>query len=201
MSLKWYLIIISACVISASVIISSAFSVSFWGTLGLISLLTVAVIIIDAITATVCRLLPAKYADFEKKQYTVTSKEKMFYEKIKIRAWKEKVPEIGHFTGFRKNKIAEPDNPEYVKRFLTEICYGELGHFYSVFTGFSLVITAVLGGIYLSASLTVSFVNGLLNILPIMVLRYNSYKLKTLYKRLQTKRATVDKTAKHPDNA
>ena len=37
------------------------------------------------------------------------------YNKLKVKKWKDKIPEIGHFTGFRKNKISDPKNPEYIK--------------------------------------------------------------------------------------
>lgn len=142
------------------------------------------VIIIDAISATICRLFPLKYANFKKKIYYVSKKEKQFYEKLKIRKWKEKIPEIGHFTGFRKNKIVQPNNINYIKRFLIEICYGQLGHFFSIFTGFILLLFSLINYDYLVINLVIAIANAFLNILPIMVLRYNSYTLIKLYRRL-----------------
>lgn len=184
MQLKWYLIIIVVCALTASGIISAAYSVLFWTVLGIMALGIVLVIIIDAITATICRLLPEKCARFGSGIYTVKKNEKSFYEKLQIRKWKEKIPEIGHFTGFRKNKIAEPKNPEYLERFLKEICYGELGHFISVFAGFSLLALPWFKPTWLAISTVIAAVNGLLNILPVIVLRYNSYKLTILYNSL-----------------
>jgi len=68
----------------------------------------VAEIIIDGITAAVCRGLPQRCVPDRGKVFQVGLREKKFYEKLHIRKWKDAIPEIGHFTGFRKNKVAEP---------------------------------------------------------------------------------------------
>jgi hypothetical protein len=145
------------------------------------------VIIIDGITATIARIMPKKVADYNNKIFVVSRGEKNFYNRLKIKAWKEKVPEIGHFTGFRKNKVLEPKNPEYVNRFLMEICYGEIGHFASIFTGDTLLLLNWFNPYWLPLCLVIVIVNAVLNILPIMVLRYNSYSLFLIKKRLENK--------------
>jgi hypothetical protein len=145
------------------------------------------VIIIDGITATIARLMPKKVADYNKKIFLVSRNEKNFYNRLKIKKWKEKVPEIGCFTGFRKNEVLEPKNPEYVNRFLMEICYGEIGHFASIFTGFILLFLNWINPYWLPLCWVIVIVNAILNILPIMVLRYNSYSLVLIKKRLEYK--------------
>lgn len=182
--LKLYLIIIFSCLLITAFIVSLSLKKSFLYFLLVMFIGIIIVIIIDAVSATLCRLLPLKYADFEKHIYHVSKKEKHFYEKIKIRKWKEKIPEIGHFTGFRKNRIAKPNDINYIKRFLHEICYGQIGHFISIFTGFFLLLFSFINEDYLVISLVIIIVNAFLNILPIMVLRYNSYTLIRLYQRL-----------------
>ena len=137
--------------------------------------------------ATVCRLLPEKFANHESKVYTVSAKEKNFYEKLKIRRWKDKVPEIGHFTGFRKNKIADPKSVEYLDRFLLEACYGELGHFWILFFGFSILLLGFIPafpsmGLWFAISVPVAIINIFLNLPSLFILRYNSYKLEVLRK-------------------
>ena len=124
--------------------------------------------------------MPKKIAQHDKKIFTVSAKEKKFYEKLKIRKWKDKVPEIGHFTGFRKNKISDPKSVEYVERFLMEACYGEVGHFLSLFFGFLVLLLFPIHKSWLAISIAVAIVNAMLNIPPILVLRYNSYKLEVL---------------------
>ncbi len=175
-----YLAIITVCALLIAWFASLSYGYAYGSTLGYTVLAVVLVILIDALVATVCRLLPQSCADESKKIYAVGAREKKFYEKLKIRLWKEKIPEIGHFTGFRKNKIADPKSVEYLNRFLLEACYGELGHFFSVFFGFLLLLLFPLTNAWFAISIPVSIVNALLNLPSLFVLRYNSYKLRVL---------------------
>lgn len=182
-----YLSIITVCVLLISGSLFFIFSTKFFYLLGFTALAAFLVIVVDILVATVCRLLPAKYANHEKKVFTVSQKEKNFYEKLKIRKWKDRVPEIGHFTGFRKNKIADPKSVEYLDRFLLEACYGELGHFWSLFIGFAILLLGFIScfpkmSLWLSISIPVSIINVLMNLPSLLILRYNSYKLEVLRK-------------------
>ena len=182
-----YLSIITVCVLIISASLFFIFSTNFFYLLGFTALAAVLAIVVDALVATVCRLLPEKLANHEKKVFTVSAKEKSFYEKLKIRKWKDKVPEIGHFTGFRKNKIADPKSVEYLDRFLLEACYGEMGHFWSLFIGFSILLLGFIPffptmSLWLSISIPVSIINIFLNLPSLFILRYNSYKLEILRK-------------------
>lgn len=179
-------------------IVTLASGASFWIVLGFTALAIVVVILLDGLTATVCRLLPKKWANHEKKFYRVSAKEKKFYEKLGIRKWKDKIPEIGHFTGFRKNKIADPKSVEYLDRFLLEICYGELGHFISLFAGALTVLFFPLTHLWWAISIPVVFVNALMNLPSLFILRYNSYKLRFLRESNLKKqaRAKINETEK-----
>ena len=191
-----YLLIIFGCslVISASVCLWSG--MNFLLMFGMTALAVVFEIVVDALTATVARLLPAKFADHNKKIYHVSAKEKKFYEKLKIRLWKDKIPEIGHFTGFRKNKLADPQSMEYVDRFLLESCYGELGHFFSLFIGFSVLLLYPISEVWIVLTIPVAIVNFFLNLPSLLVLRYNSYKLVVLKKSLLKKQQRAMKAEK-----
>ena len=182
--MKLYLSIITVCSLIISGIVAFAVHMNFWVVFGFTTLAVVLVIVVDALTATVARLLPKSCADHEEKKFTVGAKEKKFYEKLKIRKWKDKVPEIGHFTGFRKNKIADPKSVEYLDRFLLEACYGEIGHFYSLFTGFLIMLLFPLTKIWIAITLPVCIINIALNLPSLFILRYNSYKLVVLKKNL-----------------
>ena len=175
-----YLAIIAIAVAILTTVVSLASGEGFLLVLGFTGLAVVVVVAIDGLTATVSRLLPQKCAHHEKKIFAVSAKEKKFYEKLKIRKWKDKVPEIGHFTGFRKNKIADPKSVEYLDRFLLEICYGEIGHFVSLFTGFLILLLFPLTELWWAISVPVAVINALLNLPSLFILRYNSYKLKIL---------------------
>ena len=153
---------------------------TFFLVLGYTVLAVVMVMCINGLTATVCRLLPKRFANADKKIFIVSEKEKKFYEKLKIRKWKDKIPEIGQFTGFRKNKIENPNSIEYLNRFLLEICYGETGHVVSVFTSFLLLLFFFISPLWLAISIPVAIVSALMNLPSLFILRYNSYKLRIL---------------------
>ena len=182
-----YLSIITVSVLLIAAILFFVFPMNFFYILGFTALAAFLVIVVDVLVATVCRLLPTKFANHESKIYTVSAKEKNFYEKLKIRKWKDSVPEIGHFTGFRKNKIADPKSVEYLDRFLLEACYGEMGHFWILFIGFSILLLGFIPffpkmNLWLSISIPVAIINVFMNLPSLFILRYNSYKLEILRK-------------------
>lgn len=179
-----YLLIISICGVLIALFVSLGYQASFLETLLFTVLAIVTIIIVDGLVATVCRLLPKKCANYTDKFYQVSKKEKGFYEKLHIRAWKDKIPEIGHFTGFRKNKIAQPQSIEYLERFLLEACYGELGHLCIIPIGFAILALFFIGETWVALAIPVAIVNAILNLLPVFVLRYNRYKLEILLKNL-----------------
>lgn len=186
-----YITVIVACMFAiagaCTLVCKTAFATALYTTF----IYTLLVIAIDAVTASVARwLLPKRCADCEKRIYLVSGREKAFYEKIGIRKWKEKIPELGHCTGFRKNKIKNPKDGTYIRRFLTEICYGELGHFFSCVTGFGTLLLFMPAKGARAIAVAVSIVNALLNILPFFVLRYNSYKLRVLLKQVEKRQKT-----------
>ncbi len=187
--MRLYIVLICIAITSVAGVLALATSASFVSLLVWTSFAAVVVVLIDGLTATVCRLLPKKLANHEKKIFQVSANEKKFYEKLHIRKWKDKIPEIGHFTGFRKSKLEDPKNIEYLDRFLLEICYGQIGHFVSLFTSFLLLLLYPLHRLWIAISLPVAFVSLLLNAPSILVLRYNSYKLKILRKSLLKKQA------------
>lgn len=182
-----YLLIIFGCSLVIAATVALCTGESFLLLLGLIAIGVVFEILVDGLIATIARLMPAKCADYTKRAYQVSAKEKKFYEKLKIRTWKDKIPEIGHFTGFRKNKLAEPQSVEYVDRFLLESCYGELGHFFSLFFGFAVLLLYPLSDVWFALAIPVAIVNFFLNLPSLLVLRYNSYKLVILKKSLVKK--------------
>ena len=85
MNLKGYLIIIFISSLIGSLFTSLYYDVSYFYVFGVMWLGIVLVIILDALVATFCRMLPKKMANFESKIYLVNKKEKNFYEKIRIK--------------------------------------------------------------------------------------------------------------------
>ena len=98
------------------------------------------VFIIDAIIAFVIRRLPEKWFVYKYKVFKIFKWERKFYEAIKIKKWKDKIPELGQLTNFKKNKVREPKNSEYLLRYLMECVYGETIHFLSIILGFLILL-------------------------------------------------------------
>ncbi len=168
--------------------VSLGYGENYLVTLGFTALAVVVIMLIDGIAASIARLLPAKCAEPTCAVFTVSAKEKKFYEKLKIRKWKERIPAIKGFTGFNKDRIEDAKSLEYVERFLLECCYGELGHFGCMFLGFLILLFFPLSKTWVALSIPVAVVNAILHLLPITVLRYNAYKLEILRKNIIKKR-------------
>ena len=142
--------------------------------------------LIDAIVALIGRRLPKKWMDPNKKIFHTSDREMKFYEFIKVRKWKDKVPELGGFTAFHKNKLSDPWNNEYVERYMLEVCYGVVIHVaspffaplivlldYKMYTGWSWM--------WLTIMIPVAIVNAILIVMPAFILKYNLPKLKMLW--------------------
>lgn len=189
-----YLCIIAVAVLCIAAVVALAASTAFFSVLGWTALATVLVMLVDAFTATACRLLPKRVANPEKRIFQVSAKEKKFYEKLKIRKWKDMVPEIGQFTGFRKNKIDDPKSVEYLDRFLLEISYGEMGHIVSCVTSYLILLLFPVYSLWLAVAIPVATVSLLMNLPSLFILRYNSYKLRILRKNNIKKQQLQAKT-------
>lgn len=172
------------------------FGFDVWYIILAVVLLTVAAIIIDALCATLTRwIFPKKWFGVDKKHFMAGKKECRFYEKLGIKSWKEKVLELGMFAKFRKNKVAEPNNNEYVARYIYEANCGILGHALGALFGFLVIFIYPLQ-YWLCFGLPVAIVNLVLCLLPLFILRYNLPKLHTLYKYNQRKANRVKQTEK-----
>jgi len=182
----WYGIIILVCMVIISVLdyffAPILAGVAFWEILLGVTVSVVAIIIIDLIFALIVRrFLPSKWFSVDKTSFMAKKKERIFYEKIGIKRWKDKVLELGALSNFRKNKIADPTNNDYVGRYISEANYGIIVHVVDIIFGFLVVFIYPLR-VWLYFGFPVAVVNAVLNLLPLMILRYNLPKLHTLYK-------------------
>ncbi len=163
---------------------------------------TVGIIALDGLGALVVRrLLPKKWFLPNVKLFKVSKKEQNLYKKLKIKAWKDKVPELGMFTGFSKSQVASFDDIEYLGRFIMEINYGVVCHLQNALFGFLILFIPFfgVGGMIFPAPLTVWLpifaVNFVLSLLPVMILRYTSYTLTRLYDKQMKKQTFVTEKA------
>ena len=100
--------------------------------------------------------------------------------------WKEHVPELGSFTGFHKNKVANPFDNEYIARFILEARYGVAIHLLSVPFSFLLLLAdynMYTGhpNLILTILLPVAVVNAILIVLPAFILKFNLHRLVKIY--------------------
>lgn len=140
----------------------------------------VGMIALNGVAAIICsKLIPNKFFDGDKKFYFPSKKECKFYEKIGLKKWKDKTLDMGALNGFKKDKIV--DSPEYIERFILENKKGYLTHFTSVFVSVFAIVLLPLK-FWLSIGLPVVVTSLILNVIPMMILRYNMPRLKTMLK-------------------
>lgn len=145
-------------------------------------LTTILEIAIQGIIATIVNHLPDKWFTHDKKIFKISKKERNFYEKLKIRSWKDKVWELGGLGGFRKNKIADKNNPEYLLKFVVESNKGVVDHVVGIVLGFLVIFMLPLKYAF-SIGVPVACVNVILCVMPTMILRYNIPKILVAYER------------------
>ncbi len=149
-------------------------------------LATVAIIAADGITALIIRrLTPKRWYSPGKRFFEVSKKERNLYRTLKIKSWKDKIPELGGFTSFHKDKLESNSDHAYLERFITEANYGVVIHLVNAILGFVIMF------IPFCASPTIWIpifaVNFILSLLPVAILRYTSYTLQNLYNRCKKK--------------
>ena len=151
-----------------------------------VTLSAIAVIAIDGIFAIVIRrLTPKKWYTADKKLFWVSKKERDFYNKFKIKRWKNYIPELGGFTSFHKDSLGSIQDEKYLSRFILEANFGVVIHIANAIFGFLILFLPFSrsAGIWIP----VFAVNFVLSILPVFILRYVSYTLQRLYTRTQNK--------------
>ena len=162
----WYIVVIS-------VVLCTALSFAF-----------------DGLIAIFINKMPDRWFGIDNPLYTVSNFEKKWYLKLKVRLWKDKVWELGGLGGFSKKTLSDPNNPQYIEKFIIECNKGVATHRLSYPIGFlsMLFLPKLLG---LTIAFPIAIVNLFLNILPTLVLRYNTPKLKLVLKKLQTEQAKI----------
>ena len=165
----------------------------YWVAIGTV-LSTIAEIGIDGLFAAIIENMPDKWFNPEKKIFNVGKRERRFYEKIGIKSWKDKVLELGALGGFRKNKVSEPNNPDYLHKFLIEANKGYIIHIVDCIVGFAVIFILPLKFAW-TIGVPVALVGLFLNALPAMILRYNTPKLKVAYERARRLKEREEKTA------
>ena len=140
--------------------------------------------------AILIRLTPDRYYGVDNPRFNVSEKSRKLYQKLQVRRWKDKVWELGGLGGFSKKSLADPKNPEYIEKFIIECNKGVVTHRLSYPLGFLAMLT-VSGLCAYTIALPTAIVNLFLNILPTIVLRYNTPALKKLLSFMRKSRPTA----------
>ncbi len=188
--MKLYLFVIAIAMVLIS-FVNILFNTAIWyNVIIAVILCTLAQFLIDGLIAFIINKMPHRYFKADDPFYSVSEWEKKFYKLIRVKEWKDKVWELGGLGGFSKSKLSDPKSVQYIKYFIIECNKGVLTHRLSYPAGF-FVMLALPEPLMLSIALPVASVNLLLNVLPTLVLRYNTPKLKAMLdrmKRIQSKR-------------
>jgi len=153
---------------------------AFWQFIVIFVTALAILLVLNAICALICsKVLPNKLFNNQSKFFTPGKFEYNLYKKLGVRTWKDKTAEWGKLNGFSKNKIEEPKNPEYIKRFILECNKGYLTHLSSILLSIILFF-CVPKVLVLPMALPMFVTSFLLNSIPIAILRYNVVRLKTL---------------------
>ena len=141
---------------------------------------------LDGGMAILIRLTPDRWYGVDNRLFHVSEFERNLYKKFKVRLWKDRVWELGGLGGFSKKTLKEPDNPTYIEKFIIECNKGVVTHRLSYPIGF-LVMLTIPDTCSFTIALPVAIVNLYLNILPTLVLRYNTPMLQGILKRMNRK--------------
>lgn len=141
---------------------------------------------LDGAVAITVNKMPDRYFLPDNRAFRISDFEKNLYKSLQVRRWKDKVWELGSLGGFSKRTLSEPDNPEYIRKFIIECNKGVTTHRLSYPIGFLAMLT-LSGVCTLTVAIPVATVNLILNVLPTIVLRYNTPKLFAVLRRLERK--------------
>ena len=172
------------------IFVAPVMGVSPWFFVIAVVISTIYQVLIDGVFAFFCNHIPPKWVQ-NKRIFNVSKKEQKFYELLGVRAWKDKLLELGGLGGFSKAKIVNPDSPEYLERFLIESYKGQIDHLFGMFVGFTVIFIFPLKFAWF-VGVPVAIVNLALNAMPIMILRYNTPRLKIMHKRALRKEELKD---------
>ena len=177
-----YLTIVFVGMVAVTLVNWLALGWSFFGALGWTAATTgieLGIMIVFAFLAGVCT--PRCFYR-EGKIYAVGKREIAFYRAVGLPKWKDHVLELGIVGGFSKKQLVAPNDPQYIDKFIFEINKGMFVHWVGIMASF-LILAVPVPGLW-SVRLPVALVCAVLNILPVMVLRYNKPRLLLLKKRL-----------------
>ncbi len=117
--------------------------------------------------------------------------ERNFYEKMGVRKWKDLLP---NKMGMRKDHLEDKNDTNYLNMFIIESCRAEFMHLVSAL--FSILPIILIPFKYFGIIMPVAIVNIILQILPVIVQRYNRPKIMIVQKRALRQQALEEDNEK-----
>ena len=152
---------------------------------------------LDGLLAIIIRITPDRYFGADDPHFAVSESAQALYKRLRVSRWKDSVLELGGLGGFSKKSLKEPTNPKYIEKFIIECNKGVVTHRLSYPIGFLAMLT-VDGICAFTVALPIAVVNVFLNVLPTLVLRYNTPPLQKLLSRMNKKlSAAADASARN----
>ena len=184
--MKLYLTVIGIAMAIISIVNILFHTASWYAVIIAVVVCTALQFALDGAIAILINKLSDCYFGVDHPLYQVSEREKRFYKTVKVRNWKDKVWELGGLGGFSKKNLANPGSPEYIEKFIIECNKGVLTHRLAYPIGF-LPMLFIPNLCAFTIAMPVALVNLFLNILPTIVLRYNTPKLQALLKKMSRK--------------
>lgn len=187
--LRYYLLIIFLLGIllsvGASFLAYHLYQTKWWLTTLFVFFSIVMVIVLDGIVAALVHKLPERLAD--PYRFKEGKNERKIFKFIKIKKWKDHIPEIGELTvDFAKDELESGSDSKYLYKFLIEMGYAEIDHTISCIVGF-LIIFMIPLRYWFFIGIPVGIINIIFNLLSGLIQRYNRPKLLKVYERAKRK--------------
>ena len=152
-------------------------------------LIILAFFALDFLAAGLVRLIPKRKININSKLFRCFSFERKLYEKLGVKWFKDKIPELGGaLKGFSKSEISG-DDASYFEEFIKETILGEITHVLCILFGIAIFFIFPLH--ILNFALPTFLLNTYFNVLPIIVQRYNRPKLYKIYKMKSQQKSEV----------
>ena len=148
-------------------------------------------VMLGVVTLLMRIFVPRKVWNANKTFFGVSKNEIQFYNKLKIKSWKEQVPEMGCSSGFPKNHLKSTEK-DYLWKFLQENCFAEVMHYVVAILGFTVLFFLQSYDFYFAVPILI--INVILNILPSIIQRYNRFRLFKIYKTIEKRESSLSFT-------
>ena len=158
-----------------------------WQTVQDLFLVFVVILLPSILSLFIKKVLPEKFFDGTMEFFLPKKYEKSLFNKINIRSWKDKIPNWGN-VGKDMAKDGQID-VESIKNFIVQTCLGEIVHLFCM-------LSAMVSGVVLALNrpdliftmiLPVVVVYAVINLLSVLIQRYNRPRLQILLNRLERK--------------